>query len=68
MIIMFYFSFYLFQWLPILLNDHLQTGHYCLPVALDKLPANYSMHSAEVTGKEVEESARPAKVFCHLPS
>ncbi|XP_077200985.1 dedicator of cytokinesis protein 8 isoform X3 [Paroedura picta] len=36
-----------YSWLPILLNDHLQTGHYCLPVALDKLPANYSMHSAE---------------------
>ncbi|KAJ7335515.1 hypothetical protein JRQ81_013456, partial [Phrynocephalus forsythii] len=36
-----------YSWLPILLNDRLQTGHYCLPVALDKLPANYSMHSAE---------------------
>ncbi|KAH0628292.1 hypothetical protein JD844_009217 [Phrynosoma platyrhinos] len=35
------------KWLPIMLNDRLQTGHYCLPVALDKLPANYSMHSAE---------------------
>ncbi|KAK9408182.1 dedicator of cytokinesis protein 8 [Crotalus adamanteus] len=36
-----------YSWLPILLNDRFQTGHYCLPVALDKLPANYSMHSAE---------------------
>uniref|UniRef100_A0ABM5FS84 Dedicator of cytokinesis protein 8 isoform X2 n=1 Tax=Pogona vitticeps TaxID=103695 RepID=A0ABM5FS84_9SAUR len=36
-----------YSWLPILLNDRLQTGHYCLPVALDKLPANYSIHSAE---------------------
>ncbi|XP_062985366.1 dedicator of cytokinesis protein 8 [Elgaria multicarinata webbii] len=36
-----------YSWLPILLNDRLQTGHYCLPVALDKLPSNYSMYSAE---------------------
>ncbi|XP_044302042.1 dedicator of cytokinesis protein 8 isoform X1 [Varanus komodoensis] len=36
-----------YSWLPILLNHRLQTGHYCLPVALDKLPANYSMYSAE---------------------
>uniref|UniRef100_A0A8D2Q3G0 Dedicator of cytokinesis 8 n=1 Tax=Varanus komodoensis TaxID=61221 RepID=A0A8D2Q3G0_VARKO len=27
-----------YSWLPILLNHRLQTGHYCLPVALDKLP------------------------------
>ncbi|XP_018426758.1 PREDICTED: dedicator of cytokinesis protein 8 [Nanorana parkeri] len=36
-----------YSWLPILLNDRLQTGHYCLPVATEKLPANYSMHSPE---------------------
>uniref|UniRef100_A0A8C8SR86 Dedicator of cytokinesis 8 n=1 Tax=Pelusios castaneus TaxID=367368 RepID=A0A8C8SR86_9SAUR len=36
-----------YSWLPILLNDRLQTGHYCLPVALDKLPLNYSMQSPE---------------------
>ncbi|XP_075453556.1 dedicator of cytokinesis protein 8 isoform X2 [Ascaphus truei] len=36
-----------YSWLPILLNDRLQTGHYCLPVAVDKLPVNYSMHSPE---------------------
>ncbi|XP_066460304.1 dedicator of cytokinesis protein 8 isoform X3 [Eleutherodactylus coqui] len=36
-----------YSWLPILTNDRLQTGHYCLPVATEKLPANYSMHSPE---------------------
>uniref|UniRef100_A0A452R7Q9 Dedicator of cytokinesis 8 n=1 Tax=Ursus americanus TaxID=9643 RepID=A0A452R7Q9_URSAM len=34
-----------YSWLPILLNERLQTGSYCLPVALEKLPPNYSMHS-----------------------
>ncbi|KAM8792920.1 dedicator of cytokinesis protein 8 [Eudromia elegans] len=36
-----------YTWLPILLNDRVQTGHYSLPVALDKLPAHYSIHSPE---------------------
>ncbi|NXU09160.1 DOCK8 protein, partial [Pardalotus punctatus] len=36
-----------YSWLPILLNDRLQTGHYSLPVALDKLPLHYSIHSPE---------------------
>ncbi|XP_006863792.1 PREDICTED: dedicator of cytokinesis protein 8 isoform X1 [Chrysochloris asiatica] len=36
-----------YSWLPILLNERLQTGSYCLPIALEKLPPNYSMHSAE---------------------
>uniref|UniRef100_A0A8C3JT96 Dedicator of cytokinesis 8 n=1 Tax=Calidris pygmaea TaxID=425635 RepID=A0A8C3JT96_9CHAR len=36
-----------YSWLPILLNDRLQTGCYCLPVALDKLPFHYSIHSPE---------------------
>ncbi|XP_032873676.1 dedicator of cytokinesis protein 8 isoform X3 [Amblyraja radiata] len=36
-----------YSWLPILMNERLQTGHYCLPVALDKLPNKYSMHSPE---------------------
>ncbi|XP_071435974.1 dedicator of cytokinesis protein 8 isoform X2 [Pithys albifrons albifrons] len=36
-----------YSWLPILSNDHLQTGHYSLPVALDKLPLHYSIHSPE---------------------
>uniref|UniRef100_A0A452R815 Dedicator of cytokinesis 8 n=1 Tax=Ursus americanus TaxID=9643 RepID=A0A452R815_URSAM len=40
-----------YSWLPILLNERLQTGSYCLPVALEKLPPNYSMHSAEVTSQ-----------------
>ncbi|XP_068092049.1 dedicator of cytokinesis protein 8 isoform X2 [Hyperolius riggenbachi] len=36
-----------YSWLPILVNDRLQTGLYCLPVATEKLPPNYSMHSPE---------------------
>ncbi|XP_038660625.1 dedicator of cytokinesis protein 8 isoform X1 [Scyliorhinus canicula] len=36
-----------YSWLPILMNERLQTGHYCLPVALDRLPNKYSMHSPE---------------------
>ncbi|NXO30638.1 DOCK8 protein, partial [Cisticola juncidis] len=36
-----------YSWLPILSNDRLQTGHYSLPVALDKLPLHYSIHSPE---------------------
>uniref|UniRef100_A0A8C7GVE6 Dedicator of cytokinesis 8 n=1 Tax=Oncorhynchus kisutch TaxID=8019 RepID=A0A8C7GVE6_ONCKI len=37
-----------FSWLPILSCDRLQTGQYCLPIALDRLPVNYSLHSPEV--------------------
>uniref|UniRef100_UPI00398F3272 dedicator of cytokinesis protein 8 isoform X2 n=1 Tax=Pristiophorus japonicus TaxID=55135 RepID=UPI00398F3272 len=37
-----------YSWLPILMNERLQTGHYCLPVALDRLPNKYSMHSPEI--------------------
>uniref|UniRef100_A0A6Q2Z2E9 Dedicator of cytokinesis 8 n=1 Tax=Esox lucius TaxID=8010 RepID=A0A6Q2Z2E9_ESOLU len=37
-----------YSWLPILSTDRLQTGQYCLPIALDKLPVNYSLHSPEV--------------------
>uniref|UniRef100_G3T5Z7 Dedicator of cytokinesis 8 n=1 Tax=Loxodonta africana TaxID=9785 RepID=G3T5Z7_LOXAF len=36
-----------YSWLPMLLNERLQMGSFCLPVALEKLPPNYSMHSAE---------------------
>ncbi|XP_075415020.1 dedicator of cytokinesis protein 8 isoform X2 [Tenrec ecaudatus] len=36
-----------YSWLPILMNERLQTGSHCLPIALEKLPPNYSMHSAE---------------------
>ncbi|GAB0204141.1 dedicator of cytokinesis protein 8 [Grus japonensis] len=46
-----------YSWLPILLNDRLQTGHYCLPVALDKLPFHYSIHSPE----KVPSQAPPVK-------
>ncbi|XP_053322371.1 dedicator of cytokinesis protein 8 isoform X2 [Spea bombifrons] len=46
-----------YSWLPILVNDRLQTGHYCLPVAVDKLPPNYSMHSPE----KVQNLSTPIK-------
>uniref|UniRef100_A0A8C2KFD3 Dedicator of cytokinesis 8 n=1 Tax=Cyprinus carpio TaxID=7962 RepID=A0A8C2KFD3_CYPCA len=36
------------SWLPLLNNDRLQTGQQCLPIILDKLPVNYSLHSPEV--------------------
>ncbi|XP_041753155.1 dedicator of cytokinesis protein 8 isoform X1 [Coregonus clupeaformis] len=36
-----------YSWLPILSTDRLQTGQYCIPIALDRLPVNYSMHSPE---------------------
>ncbi|XP_030623318.1 dedicator of cytokinesis protein 8 [Chanos chanos] len=36
-----------YSWLPILNNDRLQIGQFCLPVALDRLPINYSLHSPE---------------------
>ncbi|KAG7481213.1 hypothetical protein MATL_G00064220 [Megalops atlanticus] len=36
-----------YSWLPMVNNDQLQTGQYCLPIALDKLPVNYSLHSPE---------------------
>lgn len=36
------------QWLPILNNDRLQTGQFCLPIALERLPVNYSLHTPEV--------------------
>uniref|UniRef100_A0A672S0Y0 Dedicator of cytokinesis 8 n=1 Tax=Sinocyclocheilus grahami TaxID=75366 RepID=A0A672S0Y0_SINGR len=37
-----------YSWLPLLNNDRLQTGQQCLPIILDKLPVNYSLHSPEV--------------------
>ncbi|KAM4809260.1 dedicator of cytokinesis protein 8 [Rhinophrynus dorsalis] len=46
-----------YSWLPILLNDRLQTGLCCLPVAMDKLPLNYSMHSPE----KVPQQSPPIK-------
>ncbi|XP_037633423.1 dedicator of cytokinesis protein 8 isoform X1 [Sebastes umbrosus] len=35
------------SWLPMLNNDRLQTGQFCLPILLEKLPANYSLHTPE---------------------
>uniref|UniRef100_A0A1A8V8K1 Dedicator of cytokinesis 8 n=1 Tax=Nothobranchius furzeri TaxID=105023 RepID=A0A1A8V8K1_NOTFU len=36
-----------YSWLPILNRDHLQTGQFCLPIILDRLPFNYSLHAPE---------------------
>ncbi|XP_026125842.1 dedicator of cytokinesis protein 8 isoform X3 [Carassius auratus] len=36
-----------YSWLPLLNNDRLQTGQQCLPIVLDRLPLNYSLHSPE---------------------
>ncbi|XP_058491791.1 dedicator of cytokinesis protein 8 isoform X1 [Solea solea] len=36
-----------YSWLPILHNDRLQTGQFCLPIVLDRLPVNYSLHTPE---------------------
>ncbi|XDV48898.1 hypothetical protein PO909_018249 [Leuciscus waleckii] len=36
-----------YSWLPMLNNDRLQTGQQCLPIVLDKLPVNYSLHAPE---------------------
>uniref|UniRef100_H3DJQ4 Dedicator of cytokinesis 8 n=1 Tax=Tetraodon nigroviridis TaxID=99883 RepID=H3DJQ4_TETNG len=35
-----------YSWLPILNNDRLM-GQFCLPVALERLPVNYSLHTPE---------------------
>uniref|UniRef100_A0A8B9K2Y7 Dedicator of cytokinesis 8 n=1 Tax=Astyanax mexicanus TaxID=7994 RepID=A0A8B9K2Y7_ASTMX len=37
-----------YSWLPILNNERLQIGQHCLPIAVERLPVNYSMHSPEV--------------------
>ncbi|CAB1320056.1 unnamed protein product [Coregonus sp. 'balchen'] len=42
-----------FSWLPLLNTDRLQTGQYCLPIALDRLPVNYSLHSPEKIAPQV---------------
>ncbi|XP_078107068.1 dedicator of cytokinesis protein 8 isoform X1 [Sander vitreus] len=36
-----------YSWLPIVNNDRLQTGQFCLPIVLDRLPVNYSLHTPE---------------------
>ncbi|XP_051508560.1 dedicator of cytokinesis protein 8-like isoform X2 [Myxocyprinus asiaticus] len=42
-----------YSWLPILNNDRLQTGQQCLPIVLDKLPVNYSLHFPEKLPSQV---------------
>uniref|UniRef100_A0AAQ6A381 Dedicator of cytokinesis 8 n=1 Tax=Amphiprion ocellaris TaxID=80972 RepID=A0AAQ6A381_AMPOC len=37
-----------YSWLPILNSDRLQTGQFCLPIILERLPVNYSLHTPEV--------------------
>uniref|UniRef100_A0A7N6AP65 Dedicator of cytokinesis 8 n=1 Tax=Anabas testudineus TaxID=64144 RepID=A0A7N6AP65_ANATE len=37
-----------YSWLPILNIDRLQTGQFCLPILLERLPVNYSLHTPEV--------------------
>ncbi|XP_061756610.1 dedicator of cytokinesis protein 8 isoform X2 [Nerophis ophidion] len=36
-----------YSWLPVWINDRLNTGQFCLPIVLDRLPPNYSLHTAE---------------------
>ncbi|KAK2837136.1 hypothetical protein Q5P01_014348 [Channa striata] len=36
-----------YSWLPILSNDRLQTGQFCLPIVLEQLPVNYYLHTPE---------------------
>ncbi|XP_062273851.1 dedicator of cytokinesis protein 8 [Scomber scombrus] len=36
-----------YSWLPMLNNDRLQTGQFCLPIVLERLPVNYSLHAPE---------------------
>lgn len=36
-----------YSWLPILNNERLQMGAFCLPIVLERLPVNYSLHSPE---------------------
>ncbi|XP_049572632.1 dedicator of cytokinesis protein 8 [Syngnathus scovelli] len=36
-----------YSWLPIWINERLHTGQFCLPIALERLPPNYSLHTAE---------------------
>ncbi|XP_059909470.1 dedicator of cytokinesis protein 8 [Gadus macrocephalus] len=37
-----------YSWLRMLNSDRLQTGQYCLPIVLERLPLNYSLHSPEI--------------------
>uniref|UniRef100_A0A8C6V920 Dedicator of cytokinesis 8 n=1 Tax=Neogobius melanostomus TaxID=47308 RepID=A0A8C6V920_9GOBI len=40
-----------YSWLPMQHNDRLQAGQFCLPIVLDRLPTNYSLHLPEVKHK-----------------
>ncbi|XP_039614776.1 dedicator of cytokinesis protein 8 isoform X1 [Polypterus senegalus] len=42
-----------YTWFPVFLNERLQTGQYCLPVALDRLPSSYYIHSPEKVPPQV---------------
>ncbi|XP_028314469.1 dedicator of cytokinesis protein 8 isoform X2 [Gouania willdenowi] len=46
-----------YSWLPILSCDRLQTGQFCLPIVLDRLPVNYSLHTPE----KLPQQAPPVK-------
>lgn len=37
------------QWIPMLQNGRLRTGHFCLPVSLEKPPQSYSVLSPDVS-------------------
>uniref|UniRef100_A0A672HCA6 Dedicator of cytokinesis 8 n=1 Tax=Salarias fasciatus TaxID=181472 RepID=A0A672HCA6_SALFA len=42
-----------YSWLPILNSDRLQTGQFCLPIVLERLPLNYSLHTPEKLPQQV---------------
>ncbi|MEQ2263835.1 Dedicator of cytokinesis protein 7, partial [Xenotaenia resolanae] len=37
-----------YTWIPMLQNGRLRTGHFCLPVSLEKPPQSYSVLSPDV--------------------
>uniref|UniRef100_A0A8C2ZUK8 Dedicator of cytokinesis 8 n=1 Tax=Cyclopterus lumpus TaxID=8103 RepID=A0A8C2ZUK8_CYCLU len=43
-----------YSWLPLVNNDRLQTGQFCLPIVLERLPVNYSLHTPEVNTPPVK--------------
>uniref|UniRef100_A0A673GFA0 Dedicator of cytokinesis protein 8-like n=1 Tax=Sinocyclocheilus rhinocerous TaxID=307959 RepID=A0A673GFA0_9TELE len=54
-----------YSWLPMLNNDRLQTGQQCLPIILDKLPVNYSLHSPECYVMELRDEKISENMFEH---
>ncbi|KAM9857754.1 dedicator of cytokinesis protein 8 [Aulostomus maculatus] len=46
-----------YSWLPMWNNDRLNTGQFCLPIVLERLPVNYSLHSPE----KLPQQAPPVK-------